>query len=76
MMPHTDLVCAYARVSLFHCVLRRVDAMEEHSFSVDLDESFTLDCHNLVPSGIDIKDGRLHIDRAQVSDDLHTDTHR
>ncbi len=42
-----------------------VDAMDE-SFSVDLDESFTLDCSQLVPAGLDVKDGRLHIDRQKV----------
>jgi hypothetical protein len=34
--------------------------------SVDLDESFTLDCSN-VPAGLEVKDGKLHIDRQKVS---------
>lgn len=43
-----------------------IDEMEEQSFSVDLDESFTLDCNQLVPAGLDVKDGKLHIDRQKV----------
>jgi hypothetical protein len=39
---------------------------EEQSFSVDMDESFTLDCNQLSPAGLDIKDGKLHIDRHKV----------
>lgn len=43
-----------------------IDEMEEQSFSVDLDESFTLDCNHLVPAGLDVRDGKLHIDRLKV----------
>lgn len=38
-----------------------------HCCSVDLDESFTLDCSN-VPAGLEVKDGKLHIDRQKVRD--------
>jgi hypothetical protein len=39
--------------------------MEDMSFSVDMDESFTLDCSSMIPmgAGVDIRDGKLHIDR-------------
>jgi len=45
-----------------------IDEMEEQSFSVDLDESFTLDCNQLVPAGLDVKDGKLHIDRQKAQE--------
>ncbi|KAJ9518570.1 hypothetical protein QJQ45_018618 [Haematococcus lacustris] len=44
-----------------------LDAMEEQSFSVDLDESFTLDCNN-VPAGLNVKDGKVHIDKQKAQD--------
>ena len=46
-------------------VTNAIDEMEEQSFTVDLDESFTLDCNNL-PQGLMGTDGKLHIDRTKV----------
>ena len=41
----------------------------EHSFTIDIDESLTLDCSNMgmfPPPGANLVNGRLHIDRNKV----------
>lgn len=52
----------------FHCVLPSNLQDGHQSFSVDLDESFTLDCTHLAPvADLNLHNGRLHIDRDKVS---------
>jgi len=46
-----------------------LDSMEDQSFSVDMDESFTLDCTGLAPPQVlPLKDGKLHIDRIKAQE--------
>mmetsp|Transcript_7755 Transcript_7755/g.13375 ORF Transcript_7755/g.13375 Transcript_7755/m.13375 type:complete len:206 (+) Transcript_7755:1-618(+) len=49
--------------------LKLPDDAEQQSFSVDMDESFTLcDGDNLMPTGLNIVNGKLHIDRARAEE--------